>query len=76
MFKAKWQGALQTRGAPREAGSLIDSDVFFESVLKILIHHDDPSSSAWQHTLINTGALKKKRQTKITQENKNYSSHV
>ena len=46
MFKAKWQGALQTRGAPREAGSLIDSDVFFESVLKILIHHDDPSSSA------------------------------
>lgn len=54
VFESKWQCFLQTAlGSSRESGSLIDSDVFFECVLKFLIHWADQSWSAWQDTLIN-----------------------
>lgn len=39
VFKSKRQCFPQTAtGSPREPRSLIDSDVFFESVLKFFIH--------------------------------------
>lgn len=38
VFKPEWQRFLQTApGSRREPGPLIDSDVFFESVLKFFI---------------------------------------
>lgn len=47
VFKSKWQCFPQTAtGSPREPRSLIDSDVFFESLLKFFIHQADRSLGA------------------------------
>lgn len=54
VFKPEWQ-CRQLPGSRREPGPLIDSDVFFESVLKFLIHRADWSCSAWQDALISRG---------------------
>lgn len=47
VFKSKRQCFPQTApGSPREPRSLIDSDVFFESLLKFFIHQADRSLGA------------------------------
>ena len=60
-------------GQPQGAGSLIDSDVFFESVLKFFIHQVVRSCSAWQDTLINTG---KKEDENKTEKNNNLYKRI
>lgn len=63
VFKSKWQCFPQTAtGSPREPRSLIDSDVFFESLLKFFIHQADRSLGAWQGTLISTEGREKKKE--------------
>lgn len=65
VFKPEWQCFLQTApGSRREPGPLIDSDVFFESVLKFFIHRADWSYSAWQDALISRKKGRKKRRDK------------
>lgn len=60
-FKLEWQRFPQTApGSRMEPGLLIDSDVFFESVLKFFIQRADWSCSAWQGALISMEKYKEK----------------
>lgn len=70
VFKSKWQCFPPTApGSSREPRSLIDSDVFFESVLKFFIHEADRSLGAWQGTLISTEGEKKEKKERKARNN-------